>query len=252
VSSHLSSRSQAVLEPRKSPVQARSAASVEAILEATIQVLLGVGKERLTTTKVAVRAGVSVGTLYQYFPNKSALLQAALKRHLGEVGDAVELICKEQKGKTLRQMVTALVTAFLQAKMKDGKASVALYSVSSDVDGAKIAREMAARFRKAVVRMLASANEPLKTDPEIVASMLEGMMVGVSRRMLESDAPEKQFEAIRPELIFAACAYVEACSAPAPAKSASAKDDGDVGLSPQRGGLARSDAVKGSKGAAQQ
>ena len=77
--------SQMVLTPRKSPVQARSAASVDAILEATIQVLLGVGKERLTTTKVALRAGVSVGTLYQYFPNKSALLQAALRRHMEAV-----------------------------------------------------------------------------------------------------------------------------------------------------------------------
>ena len=67
-------RAQALLDPRKSPVQARSTASVEAILDATIQVLLAVGIERLTTTRVALRAGVSVGTLYQYFPNKSALL----------------------------------------------------------------------------------------------------------------------------------------------------------------------------------
>src|ERR1700730_8879317 len=94
-SSHLPQRSQTVLEPRKSPVQARSAASVDAILEATIQVLLNVGKERLTTTRVALRAGVSVGTLYQYFPNKGALLQAGLKRHMAEVMDAVELVCKE-------------------------------------------------------------------------------------------------------------------------------------------------------------
>ena len=109
-------RSQVVLEPRKSPVQARSAASVDAILEATIQVLLNVGKERLTTTRVALRAGVSVGTLYQYFPNKSALLQAALKRHLAEVTEAVEVVCKEQKGRTLRQMATALITAFLASQ----------------------------------------------------------------------------------------------------------------------------------------
>ena len=80
--------------------RARSAASVDAILEATLQVLLDAGKERLTTTRVALRAGVSVGTLYQYFPNKNALLQAALRRHLAEVTDAVELVCKEQKGRT--------------------------------------------------------------------------------------------------------------------------------------------------------
>jgi AcrR family transcriptional regulator len=197
----LRQRSHIVLEPRKSPVQARSAASVEALLEATIQVLLKVGKERLTTTKVALRARVSVGTLYQYFPNKSALLQAALKRHLAEVAEAVELVCQEQKGRTYRQIVTALVTAFLQAKMKDAKTSVALHSVSSDVDGAKIVQEMGIRFNRAIVRMLASSSEPLTTDPQLVAFMLQGALVGVSRSLLESGDPNERFATVWRELI---------------------------------------------------
>jgi AcrR family transcriptional regulator len=209
----LPQRPQAILEPRKSPVQARSAASVDAILEATIQVLLQMGKEQLTTTKVALRAGVSVGTLYQYFPNKSSLLQAALKRHMDEVTDAVELVCKEQRGRTLRQMVTALITAFLQAKMRDAKTSVALYSVSSDVDGAKIVQQMGTRCNRAIVGMLETSCEPLKTDPQLVASMLQGAMAGVSRRMLESGAPEEQFNILCQELIFVACAYLDARSA---------------------------------------
>jgi AcrR family transcriptional regulator len=212
----LPQRSQVLLDPRKSPVQARSTASVDAILEATIQVLLHVGKERLTTTRVALRAGVSVGTLYQYFPNKSALLQAALRRHLAEVTDAVELVCKEQNGRTLRQMVTALITAFLQAKMRDAKTSVALYSVSSDVDAARIVQQMGNRSNKAIVRMLESASNPLTTDPQLVASILQGAMVGVSRRMLESGAPEKQFDTLRRELISMACAYLDARSARLP------------------------------------
>jgi AcrR family transcriptional regulator len=210
----LSQRSPVVLEPRKSPVQARSAASVDAVLEATIQVLLNVGKERLTTTRVAFRAGVSVGTLYQYFPNKSALLQAVLKRHLTAVTEAVELACKEQKGRTLQQMVTALVTAFLDAKLRDTKTSVALYSVSSDVDGARIVQQVGVRSNKAIAQMLATASVPLTTDPQLVASVLQGTMAGVSRRLLESGAPEKQFEPLRRELIILTCAYVSACSAP--------------------------------------
>jgi AcrR family transcriptional regulator len=195
-------------------VQARSAASVDAILQGTIQVLLNVGKERLTTTRVAFRAGVSVGTLYQYFPNKSALLQAVLKRHLTEVTDAVELTCKEQKGRTLQQMVTALVTAFLDAKMRDAKTSVALYSVSSDVDGARIVQQMGVRSNKAIAQMLATASVPLTTDPQLVASVLQGTMAGISRKLLESGAPEKQLDPLRRELIILACAYVGACSAP--------------------------------------
>jgi AcrR family transcriptional regulator len=213
VSSHLPQRSQPLLEPRKSPLQARSAASVEAILQATIQVLLSVGKERLTTTRVALRAGVSVGTLYQYFPNKSALLQAALKRHLSEVAEAVEIVCKQQEGQTLRQMVTALITAFLAAKMRHAKTSVALYSVSSDVDAAKIVRQMGTRFNKAIVGMLQTSSEPLATNTQLVASILQASMVGVSRMVLESDAPEKQVDAFRRELILVACSYLDACSA---------------------------------------
>jgi AcrR family transcriptional regulator len=208
----LSQSSQVLLEPRKRPVQARSAASVDAILEATVQVLLSVGKERLTTTKVALRAGVSVGTLYQYFPNKSALLQAALTRHLDEVTAAMERVCREQRGKTLKEMATALINAFLEAKMRDAKTSVALYSVSSDVDGAKIVQQRGMHTNKAVVGMLATSCEPLTKDPQLVASMMQSAMAGVSRRLLESGAPEKQFDALRQELIFFVCAYLEACS----------------------------------------
>ena len=204
--------SRAPLEPRKLPVQARSAASVDAILKATIQVLLKAGKERLTTTGVAMRAGVSVGTLYQYFPNKSSLLQAALRRHMDEVTEAVERICLEQRGRPLREMATALIHAFLAAKMRDVKTSIALYSVSSDVDGVRIVQQMAVRSNGAIAAMLASSCEPMTKDPQLVASMLQGAMAGVSRRLLESEAPEKQFAALREELVLLACAYLAACS----------------------------------------
>jgi AcrR family transcriptional regulator len=185
---------------------------VDAILEATVQVLLDAGKERLTTTRVASRAGVSVGTLYQYFPNKSALLQAALKRHMDEVTEAVEQVCREQQGNSVESMATALVDAFLRAKMKDGKTSVALYAVSADVDGARILREVELRSNQALIAMLASAREPLTKDPQLVASMLQGAMGGISRRLLESDEPGKHFESFRQELTLFVCSYLNACS----------------------------------------
>jgi AcrR family transcriptional regulator len=210
----LPQRALALLEPRKSPLQARSTASVEAILQATIQVLLQVGKERLTTTRVAARAGVSVGTLYQYFPNKSALLQAVLKRHLAGINDAIVSICRQLEGETPRNMAQALVTAFLQAKMRDAKTSVALYSVSSDVDGAKIARQMATRSHQAIVHMLSTASQPITTDSQLIATMLQSLMAGVSRRILESNSPEKELQALRQELTVVACAYLEASTTP--------------------------------------
>jgi AcrR family transcriptional regulator len=205
-----------VLDPRKSPLQARSIASVDAMLQATIQVLLRHGKQRFTTTLVAARAGVSVGTLYQYFPNKSALLQAALRRHLEFITCEVQRVCLEQQGKPLRDMVTALVTTFLAAKMRDPKASTAFYSISADVDGAKISQQMSVRSSSAIVDMLASSPEPLATHPETVAFMLQSLMVGVSRRILELPSPDTRLDTVRHELIAAALAYIGVCTKPRP------------------------------------
>src|SRR5260370_3957706 len=85
-------------QPRKTPIQKRSTVTVEAIAEATIQVLLAVGLDRLTTTRVAEQAGVSVGTLYQYYPNKQALLYAVLEVHGAELAEALENACRACRG----------------------------------------------------------------------------------------------------------------------------------------------------------
>jgi len=198
------------LKPRKSPLQARSASSVDAILQATIQVLLAVGRERLTTTKVAHRAGVSVGTLYQYFPNKASLLQACLRRHLDSVAVAVEAACITYRGQALAQMASGVVNAFLEAKLRHLDASLALYLISSQVEGAAIARENGLRCTKVVAEMLATAHEQLASDPEVVAATLLASMAGVSRRLLESPKPAENIEGTRHELVLLATAYLEA------------------------------------------
>src|SRR6187551_361893 len=109
-------RSTAVLKPRKRPLQTRSQATVDTVFQATIQVLLSEGSERLTTTRVAERAGVSVGTLYQYYPNKQALLHAVLQRHLTRVGDAVDAAARSAHHAPLATMVAAVIEAFVRAK----------------------------------------------------------------------------------------------------------------------------------------
>lgn len=206
----MSPRTLDLLEPRKTPVQARSTASVEAILEATIQVLLAVGKENLTTTKVAARAGVSIGTLYQYYPNKSSLLQAVLTRHLDAVTETVERACIQQRGQPLQPMIAAVITAFLNAKMANPKTSVALYSVSADVDGLRIAQERREQLLRWMVKLLTTSSEKLTRDPQLVATILQSAMTGVAHRLLESPTPEKLFQPLLQELIQFANAYLQA------------------------------------------
>jgi AcrR family transcriptional regulator len=198
-------------EPRKTPVQARSNVSVDAILKATVQVLLGVGKEKLTTTRVAARAGVSVGTLYQYFPNKSALLRAALRLHVEEIVAEVDKVCIVQRGQPVEQMAEALAVAFLAVKMRDPKKSRALYAVSSDVEGAKISAGAVARANHAIVGLLQSAPEGLATDLQLMATVLQSTIAGMKRQLLESDTPEAQFEVMQRQLVLVVRSYVRAC-----------------------------------------
>jgi hypothetical protein len=94
--------------------------------------------------------------------------------------------------------------------MRNAETSVALYSVSSDVDGAKIAQQMGVRANKAIVGMLSTASEPLTKDPQLVASMLQGAMAGVSRTLLESANSREQFDGLRQKLIFLVSRYLEA------------------------------------------
>lgn len=77
------------VRPRKQPIQARSRQTVEWLLEATARVFRTEGFDA-TTNRIAAAAGVSVGTLYEYFPNKDALLFALAQRHVAEAEAGIE------------------------------------------------------------------------------------------------------------------------------------------------------------------
>jgi AcrR family transcriptional regulator len=213
----LSKAAAVCFEPRKTPVQARSTASVQAIMQATIQVLLKEGKSKLTTTRIAQRAGVSVGTLYQYFPNKSSLLRALLQQHLDSVAGAMETACESVKGASLARMAEVVISAFVQAKFRNIEASVALYSVSDDAEGKRIARTMHARGIKAMTALLQTAPEKTIPEPEVVAATLLSAMAGVSRAMLEMGVTRTTMATMEKELTAMARAYLEASAGKAPA-----------------------------------
>src|SRR5215471_19293099 len=76
--------------PRKKPRQERSHATVDAILDATARVLCTIGYDRASTNRIALAAGVSVGSLYQYFPSKEALVAALIERHVEQMTSLVK------------------------------------------------------------------------------------------------------------------------------------------------------------------
>ena len=139
--SHMKQNRTESLNPRKKPQQRRSHVTIDTIFEATIQVLLANGLDRITTIQIADRAGVSVGSLYQYFPNKRALLAAIVKRHVGGVGDATIIACKSAHGKTIGEMCATMMTAFVDAKTRRPEVSRALYLPSAAVNADAIVKE---------------------------------------------------------------------------------------------------------------
>jgi AcrR family transcriptional regulator len=98
------------LSPRKSPRQERSKATVEAILEAATDILIRQGASRLTTNRIAERAGVNIASLYQYFPGKQAIIAERRRRHGAETRAAVRRALVERRGGDLEATVRALVS----------------------------------------------------------------------------------------------------------------------------------------------
>lgn len=101
--------SRKLLRARKSPVQERSRATLEALVEAAAQVFVRDGYAAATTEAVAERAGVSIGSLYQYFENKEGLLVTLAERHVDEGNARIAARLQQSVGRPLRELVAALV-----------------------------------------------------------------------------------------------------------------------------------------------
>ncbi|WP_439632359.1 TetR/AcrR family transcriptional regulator [Shinella sp.] len=169
------------LKPRKLPLQRRSGATVEAIHEAVIQVLLAEGLGRLTTTRVAERAGCSVGTLYQYFPNKEALLFAILQSHFEDVVAAIEAIDIGAVTRPLADLADALADAYVSVKVARPDATTALYRVAGAIDQFRLSSDVFGRLQSGVVRVLESASDVKFREPGRTAFTLLAALAGLSR-----------------------------------------------------------------------
>jgi AcrR family transcriptional regulator len=107
------------LSRRKHPSQSRSAVTVTAILDATARILVERGYAATSTNAVAERAGVSVGSLYQYFPNKDALIAALHARHADQMKAVIERVLARAMDVNLVDGLTELIEASVEAHRVD-------------------------------------------------------------------------------------------------------------------------------------
>ncbi|UGX98666.1 TetR family transcriptional regulator [Bradyrhizobium barranii subsp. barranii] len=113
------------ISSRKQPQQARSSGLVAAILDAAVQVLTKEGAQRFTTARVAERAGVSVGSLYQYFPNKAAILFRLQSDEWRRTSELLRGILADA-AKPPPARLRALVHAFIRSECEEAAIRVAL------------------------------------------------------------------------------------------------------------------------------
>jgi AcrR family transcriptional regulator len=104
---------------RRSAVQQRAKETVEAIVRATAQILARDGAARLTTNRVAERAGVSIGTLYQYFPHRDALVAEVRRRYDAAFRDRLLAVAGGVAARPLGEAVPELVRALVELHVED-------------------------------------------------------------------------------------------------------------------------------------
>src|ERR1700749_3398550 len=114
----------AQISSRKEPKQARSTELVGAILEAAVQVLAKEGARRFTTARVAERAGVSVGSVYQYFPNKAAILFRLQSDEWRQTSDLLRVILEDVTRPPLERL-RDLLHAFIRSECDEAAMRVA-------------------------------------------------------------------------------------------------------------------------------
>ena len=105
--------------PRKNASQQRSRATVDALVEATARILVREGFDKASTNRIAEVAGVSVGSLYQYFPNKEALVAAVIDRHQQKIMQTVRGELAGALNQPLEQAVRMLIAAAVKAHRVD-------------------------------------------------------------------------------------------------------------------------------------
>ncbi|WP_295532484.1 TetR family transcriptional regulator [uncultured Pseudacidovorax sp.] len=204
----MSPRRSAPLSSRKEPQQARSANLVAAVLEAAVQVLAQEGAQRFTTARVAEKAGVSVGSLYQYFPNKAAILFRLQSDEWQRTTTLMRGILEDEALPPLARL-RRLVQAFIRSECEEAEVRTALADAAPmyrDAPEAGEARATSARaFRVFLKAVLPEVDSPTRTR---AGDLILDTLSGVGKAF--SDKPRKpaEIEAYSAAMADMFCAYL--------------------------------------------
>ena len=183
------------LNARKQPRQARSQETVAVILEAAARVLEESGLEGYNTNAVATRGGISVGSIYQYFPNKDALTLALIARFDDELLDKVRTAIAGAEASSLRQSLKLLIRALIDVHA--GRANLnRILETEEDRLRPSTPSATASQLKKMVAALL--ANHRAEFGNPVDAATIDDLIVIVRAMVdaaLQEDIPQRSAEA---------------------------------------------------------
>jgi AcrR family transcriptional regulator len=204
-------RRSASLSSRKQPQQTRSADLVATILEAAVQVLASEGAARFTTARVAEKAGVSIGSLYQYFPNKAAILFRLQSDEWRQTGELLRVILEDVQRPPLERLRT-LVHAFIGSECEEAAMRVALNDAAPLYRDAPEAREARASGDRIIEVFMWEAMPRASAATRAVAGdLITTTLRTVGKRFSESARTAEEIEAYAAAMADMFCAYLGAC-----------------------------------------
>ena len=169
--------------PRKRPRQSRSKDTVDAILDATARILVKRGFDGLTTNAVATAAGVSIGSVYQYFPNKTALVAALLDRHVDEMNASVLAELTRVAALPIAEAARRVIELTIRAHAIDPELHRVLTEQVPRVGRLGKLRELAEISNRMVAGLLAARRKELAIrDPELAAFLLVSTIESIVHR----------------------------------------------------------------------
>ena len=169
--------------PRKRPRQERSKATVDTILAATARVLVKKGFDGLTTNSVAEQAGVSIGSLYQYFPSKEALVAALIEQHIEEMHAALLSEMTRVAQLPMAQAVRALIELTIHAHSIEPELHRVLTEQVPRVGRLARLAEADSICRRMVAGILSARKDELAiTDPDTAAFILVASIESITHR----------------------------------------------------------------------
>jgi AcrR family transcriptional regulator len=172
--------------PRKRPTQRRATVTTDAILIAVEQVLERDGLDGLTTNRVAAVAGVSIGSLYQYFPNKQALVRELHERYLAQTLDGCRALLAACDGVPLGLVCQRTAAVLVAMRERQRPIHRWLIELRSEVGFQERYRELLDGFAYEVARFLARRPDVRFEDPRaaawVIVHALEGIVQAVAAR----------------------------------------------------------------------